>query len=112
MAVTDDPALVVRPDEFAYVGPGTLAGRYLRRFWQPVYLVADLPAGRAVPLHLFGEDFTLYRGEAAPSPLAGRGWEGGEASGADQPVARDEGLPPSLTLPRQGGGNVHVVAFR
>ena len=33
--------------DFAHVGPGTLAGRYLRRFWHPVYRSADLaPGGR------------------------------------------------------------------
>ena len=36
-------------DAFVRTGPGTLAGRYLRRFWHPVYVGADLPAGRAVP---------------------------------------------------------------
>jgi len=25
--------------------PGSLAGRYLRSFWQPVYRAKDLPAG-------------------------------------------------------------------
>jgi 5,5'-dehydrodivanillate O-demethylase len=49
--------------DFAHVGPGTLAGRYLRRFWQPVYVAADLPPGWAKPLRILGEDFTLYRGE-------------------------------------------------
>src|SRR3954447_25179252 len=49
--------------DFAHVGPGTLAGRYLPRFWQPVYVAADLPAGWARPLRIMGEDFTLYRGE-------------------------------------------------
>jgi 5,5'-dehydrodivanillate O-demethylase len=44
-------------------GPGTLAGRYLRLFWQPVYHTADLAAGRAVPLRIMGQDFVLYRGE-------------------------------------------------
>src|SRR5579883_2699377 len=48
---------------FPHVGPRTLAGRYLRRFWQPVYRAADLPAGWAKPLRILGEDFTLYRGE-------------------------------------------------
>jgi 5,5'-dehydrodivanillate O-demethylase len=43
--------------------PGTLAGRYLRSFWQPVYRAKDLPAGEAVPLRIMSEDFTLYRGE-------------------------------------------------
>jgi 5,5'-dehydrodivanillate O-demethylase len=64
MAVSDAPPETVRHDEFAYIGPGTLAGRFLRTFWQPVYLSADLPPGRAIPLHIFGEDLTLYRGEA------------------------------------------------
>ena len=33
--------------DFEHVGPGTLAGRYLRRFWQPLYRAEDL-AGRMV----------------------------------------------------------------
>src|SRR6185436_7460103 len=44
--------------------PGSLAGRYLRSFWQPVYRAKDLPAGEAVPLRIMSEDFTLYRGES------------------------------------------------
>ena len=47
--------------EFSRVGPGTLAGRYLRRFWHPVYRAQDLRPGHAKPLRLMGEDFTLYR---------------------------------------------------
>ena len=43
--------------------PGSLAGRYLRSFWQPVYRSKDLPAGEAVPLRITSEDFTLYRGQ-------------------------------------------------
>src|SRR5207253_760756 len=49
--------------DVAHVGPNTLAGRYLRRFWHPVYLARDLPPGRAKPVRIMGEDFTLYRGE-------------------------------------------------
>lgn len=44
-------------------GPGTLAGRYLRMFWQPIHLAADLKPGRAMPIKVMSEDFTLYRGE-------------------------------------------------
>jgi 5,5'-dehydrodivanillate O-demethylase len=59
--------------DFAHVGPGTLAGRYLRRFWQPLYVAADLPAGWAKPLRILGEDFTLYRGEdGTPHVIAPR----------------------------------------
>lgn len=43
--------------------PGTLAGRYLRSFWQPVYRGKDLRAGEAVHLRIMSEDFTLFRGE-------------------------------------------------
>src|SRR6266508_2352874 len=50
--------------DFAPTGPGTLAGRYLRRFWQPVYVAADLPPGHARPLRIMNEDYTLYRGES------------------------------------------------
>jgi 5,5'-dehydrodivanillate O-demethylase len=63
----------IRHDEFVNIGPGTLAGAFMRSFWQPVYLSDDLRAGRAVPLHIFGEDFTLYRGEGgAPHLVAYR----------------------------------------
>lgn len=54
-------------------GPGTVAGRYLRRFWHPIYHGVDLPAGRAVPLRIMGERFTLYRGEGGqPHLIDGR----------------------------------------
>src|SRR5581483_775735 len=49
--------------EFWRTGPGTLAGRYLRRFWIPIHRSEDLIAGRAKPVRIAGEDFTLYRGE-------------------------------------------------
>jgi len=49
--------------DFYHTGPGTLAGRYLRMFWQPVYRVKDLAPRQAVPVKLMGEGFTLFRGE-------------------------------------------------
>ena len=49
--------------DFVHTGPGTLAGRYMRMFWQPVFRAQDLPAGRALPLRIMSEDFTIYRGE-------------------------------------------------
>ncbi|HEY3116409.1 MAG TPA: Rieske 2Fe-2S domain-containing protein [Chloroflexota bacterium] len=73
MALEVAPTLSVRPDEFVHVGPDTLGGRYLRQFWQPVYLAHELPIGRAVPLRILGEDLTLYRGHGgAPHLLAFR----------------------------------------
>jgi 5,5'-dehydrodivanillate O-demethylase len=50
--------------DFVRTGPGTLAGRYLRRFWQPVYVAERLKAGQAMPIRIMGEDLTLYRGES------------------------------------------------
>jgi len=43
-------------------GADTWAGKYLRRFWQPVQLSKNLKPGRAKPIRVLGEDFTLYRG--------------------------------------------------
>jgi 5,5'-dehydrodivanillate O-demethylase oxygenase subunit len=50
--------------DFVHTGPGTLAGRYLRRFWQPVAVSAELAAGSSKTVHVLGEDFTLYRGSS------------------------------------------------
>ena len=55
--------------DVAATGPGTLGGRYLRRFWQPVYVADDLRAGQAVPLMVMSEQFTLYRGEGGTPHL-------------------------------------------
>jgi 5,5'-dehydrodivanillate O-demethylase oxygenase subunit len=55
--------------DLARVGPLAPAGRFLRRFWQPIYVSADLQAGRAVPLRILAEDFTLYRGESGEPHL-------------------------------------------
>src|SRR5712692_5065337 len=49
--------------DFAHTGPGTLAGRFMRRFWHPVYIGRDLQPGHAKPIKILGEEFTLYRGE-------------------------------------------------
>jgi len=49
--------------DFEHTGPGTLAGRYLRLFWHPVYIGQELKPGWAVPVRLMNEDLTLYRGE-------------------------------------------------
>src|SRR5438046_7161708 len=67
MAITQDPQTANRPASFVdieHVGPGTPAGSWLRRFWHPVYRSEDLEPGRAKPVRLLGEDFTLYRGES------------------------------------------------
>ena len=54
-------------------GPGTLMGKLLRRFWQPVAVGAKLAPGKARALKILGEELTLYRGEGgAPHFVAGR----------------------------------------
>ena len=58
---TDTPAAYT---DFAHTGPGTLAGRYLRRFWQPIYHSSDLAAGWPKPVQVMSERYTLYRGES------------------------------------------------
>src|SRR5262249_60631005 len=53
--------------DFYYTAPGTLAGRYMRKFWHPVYRAEDLKPGWAKPIKIMGEQFTLYRGgDGAP----------------------------------------------
>ncbi len=55
------------------VGPGTLNGRYMRRFWHPVYHSADLEVGHVKPIRILGEDFVVYRGESGqPHVMAPR----------------------------------------
>ena len=49
--------------DFAHAGPGTLAGRYLRRFWHPIEVSGALQIGRPLRVHVLGEFFTLWRGE-------------------------------------------------
>lgn len=59
--------------DFAHTGPGMLAGRYMRSFWQPVRRAQDLAPGRAVPIQVMSEQLTLYRGETGlPHLLAFR----------------------------------------
>ena len=42
------------------VGPGTPAGEYLRRYWQPVHVAGELGA-RPRPIRVLGEDLVLFR---------------------------------------------------
>ena len=51
--------------DFAHIGPGTLAGNYLREtYWHPIYHSDRIQPGHAKPVRLLGEDFTLFRGES------------------------------------------------
>jgi 5,5'-dehydrodivanillate O-demethylase oxygenase subunit len=58
-------------DDFVHTGPKSIAGRYLRRFWQPVCCSYELAIGQALPIRIMDEDFTLYRGESGTAQLVG-----------------------------------------
>ena len=61
--------MAARQMDFAHIGPETLAGRYLRRFWHPIHRSADLVAGRPVRAKLMNEYFTLWRGESGEAHM-------------------------------------------
>ena len=46
--------------ELTHVGPGTPCGEYLRRFWQPVFLLDEL-GELPVPIRILCEDLIAYR---------------------------------------------------
>jgi 5,5'-dehydrodivanillate O-demethylase oxygenase subunit len=52
-------------------GPGTLAGRYLRQYWQPVYRSADLAPGQVRPIRIMSENFALYRSASGVARVVG-----------------------------------------
>jgi 5,5'-dehydrodivanillate O-demethylase len=65
------PAVKLTFDIADKTGPGTLAGRYLRMFWQPVLHSHDLIPGQALPLRIMSESFTVFRGVGgAPHVIA------------------------------------------
>jgi 5,5'-dehydrodivanillate O-demethylase len=45
------------------VGPGTPAGEFLRRYWHPVAVAAELTQKAIKPVRILGEDLVLYRGD-------------------------------------------------
>jgi 5,5'-dehydrodivanillate O-demethylase oxygenase subunit len=57
--------------DFIHTGAGTLAGRYLRMFWQPICCSHEILNGQALPIRIMDEEFTLYRGESGAAYLVG-----------------------------------------
>ncbi|MEV4513333.1 Rieske 2Fe-2S domain-containing protein [Dactylosporangium sp. NPDC049525] len=55
----------------ANVGPGTPGGQVLRQHWHPIGVSADLAPGKARPLRVLGEEFTLYRGQSGKPFIVG-----------------------------------------
>jgi 5,5'-dehydrodivanillate O-demethylase len=58
--MTNDAEITFR--DFLRTGPDTIAGRYLRSFWQPVFRSEDVKVGQAKPVKVFCEEFAIYRG--------------------------------------------------
>ena len=50
-------------EELTHVGPGTLGGEYLRRFWQPISHSSEL---KDLPrrIRILGEDLVLFRDQS------------------------------------------------
>jgi len=73
MSIAAHPRVKQRRNDFDFTsaGPDSPGGKLLRRSWQPVYISEKLKAGSLVPLHVFGERFTLYRGESGAAHLVG-----------------------------------------
>jgi 5,5'-dehydrodivanillate O-demethylase oxygenase subunit len=46
---------------FTQVGPGTLMGELLRRYWMPIAAAAELDDHPVKPVRLLGEDLVLYK---------------------------------------------------
>jgi 5,5'-dehydrodivanillate O-demethylase oxygenase subunit len=54
------------------VGPGTLMGELLRRYWQPFAAVAELDDNPIKPIRLMGEELVLYRDQGGSYGLVDR----------------------------------------
>lgn len=102
-------------DEFVHTGPETLAGRFLRRFWQPVCCSHELVTGRALPIRIMGEEFTLYRGESGTAYLVANrcahrgtqlsaGWVEGECIRCFYHGWKYDGLGQCVEQPAEGEG--------
>ncbi len=73
MSLVEADRLLRDDVDLARTGPGTLMGRFMRRFWLPVYRAEDLKPGHAKPIRVMSEDFALYRGASgAPQVIAYR----------------------------------------
>src|ERR1700729_4147572 len=62
MDVIDGKTQVTNGDLYS-TKPGSLAGRYLRRFWQPLGRSQDVEIGRAYTKKIMDQLVTVYRGE-------------------------------------------------
>lgn len=57
--------------DYSHTGPDTLAGRYLRLFWQPIYRSQDLAPSESAPITIMSQELTVYRGESGTAHVIG-----------------------------------------
>ena len=57
---------------FTQVGPGTLMGELLRRYWMPIAAIAELDDTPVKPVRLLGEDLVLYKDGSGQCGLVDR----------------------------------------
>jgi 5,5'-dehydrodivanillate O-demethylase oxygenase subunit len=66
---------VLKPEQnraLMEVGPGSLLGGLMRRYWQPIAAVGELAANPIKPVRLMGEDLVLYKDQAGHYGLVDR----------------------------------------
>ena len=47
--------------DLATTQAGTPGGIFMRQFWMAVYESDQLPAGRAMPIRIMGQDYVIFR---------------------------------------------------
>lgn len=55
--------------DIATTKPGTPGGVFMRRFWHALARSEDLPRGRAVPIRIMSENYTLFRGASGRAQI-------------------------------------------
>jgi 5,5'-dehydrodivanillate O-demethylase oxygenase subunit len=55
--------------DLATTRPGTPGGAFMRQFWIAVERADDLPPGRAKPIRIMSEDYTLFRGRSGKAQI-------------------------------------------
>ena len=55
--------------DLATTRKGTPGGAFMRQFWMAVHDGDDLPAGRAKPIRIMGENYTIYRGQSGEAQV-------------------------------------------
>jgi 5,5'-dehydrodivanillate O-demethylase len=122
-AVKPTPRKARSSVDLATTMPGTPGGIFMRRFWHAIARSGDVPNGRAIPLRIMNEDYTLYRGASGkPQVIAQRcahrgalmhlgwvenddircvyhGWKYGPSGRCNEAPAEREGFAQNVRIP-------------